>query len=130
LQSLRALTIFLNDCGTIAQCSGSVQPLASVTKADKMILDQWERICRRFSENIPPSQLRLCIISDCKDLDTARDVARIASTLPLLHLCAIRFSTSLVEPLKELAKQTVLHLTGQDVPLAGAFQFFHLPKEI
>jgi hypothetical protein len=81
LKSLQILTINLNDCSS-QQCR--VQPLRTVSRADKTVLKQWERICKRLSVYVPPSHLRLCIICDYKDQNTAREVARITLLLPLL----------------------------------------------
>lgn len=127
LKSLQILTINLNDC-SFQQCH--VQPLGSVSRADKNVLKQWARICRHLALHLTPSQLRLCIICDCEDWDTAREVTRTASVLPLLQHCAIRLSAHRDETLRQLAKHTALCLTGQEEPLVGIFRFLDLPKEI
>jgi hypothetical protein len=127
LKTLQILTINLNDCSS-QQCR--VQPLGTVSRADKTVLKQWVRICRHLALYLTPSQLRLCIICDCEDWHTAREVTRTASVLPLLQHCAIRLSARRDEKLRQLAKHTALRLTGREEPFVGTFRFFDLPKEI
>ena len=101
-----------------------------MSRADKTVLKQWERICKRLSVYVPPSHLRLCIICDCKDRNTAREVARITLLLPLLQHCAIRLLSRRDEAFQHLGKAIALRLTGREEPFVGTFRFFDLPKEI
>ncbi|KIM94177.1 hypothetical protein OIDMADRAFT_61009 [Oidiodendron maius Zn] len=127
LKELRILIVKLNDCSPLRYRRST---LGGVSRADRRAVEQWRRICMRLSAYVPPLQLRLCLICDCSDWQTVREVANISSALPVLQDCAIRFFTRPVELLKQLARQTALRLTAQKEPALNPFPFLNLPKEL
>ena len=127
LKELRILIVKLSDCSSLRYRRAT---LGSVSRADRRAVEQWRRICIRLSAYVPPLQLRLCLICDCSDWQTARDISNLSSVLPVLQDCAIRFFTRPVELFKQLARQTALRLTAQKEPTLTPFPFLNLPKEL
>lgn len=107
-------------------------PMGVISRSDKQILSQWQRICTRLATNIRPNMLSLYIICDCKDQETAKMVVEPLLSMPVLKDCALRLATKNTHnELQSLAKSTVLRLTGRLKPQSsGPFRFQDLPKEI
>jgi hypothetical protein len=97
---------------------------------------QWHQLCLRLAESVQPRKLALYVECDCRDLDTARMMAKPLVMLPTLRDCALRLAMDYDREIQDLAKNTVLRLTGRrkskhrkSNPLPP-FRFLDLPHEI
>jgi len=94
---------------------------------------EWKHLCRHLAASTTPKRLRLCVICDVVDVEAAKQIAEPMLEIPILRECTLRFGLKgRQEELQELARKTVLKLTGRiitgitDTP----FRFMDLPREI
>ena len=149
LRSLRALVIRLNDCSPDGpadddddcRCTNWAfsrshprhpvsAPLGNVSRIDRGVLKQWKRICSLLAAHVPAHQFNLYVICDCKDIETAKEVARSMKVLPTLADCAIRFAIDRRMELSDLAEKTVWQLLRPMGPMTSSSRLMQLPNEI
>lgn len=154
LSKFRSLIIRLNLTSCISSCCGDTDhdarerrcgngfsscsrpsnhdaPLNYTSSSDQLVISQWMKICARFSESIQPGKLSLYITCDCVEHQTADMIIVPLLALPVLENCALRLAREYDEELQNMAKTTVLSLTGRSiVQNVQPFRFLDLPKEI
>lgn len=97
----------------------------------KLIILQWEKMCQRLATLVQPGTLKLYLICDCANLETAQMIAQPLTQLPLLTDCAVRLAYHRDKEILALAKATVQKLTAyQEPPPMASFKFPDLPREI
>jgi hypothetical protein len=149
LNALRVITIHLNICScTVACCNlpenfrrcGNFwecasdrkhdKPLGMVSRSDRATISQWTKICARLAAHAQPRKLHLYLICDCLELETAKAVVAPLAQLPVLLDCAIRLGKVYNADIQQLARATVLSLTGRQQKISAPFRFLYLPQEI
>ena len=105
-------------------------PLGYEPRNDKKLFLEWNRLCKHIACCIPPNRLRLCLICDVKDVESAQEVIKPMRQLPILSACSIRFSTATDHNLRCMAIKTALELTGRDSSLPLLPRLPQLPHEI
>ena len=154
LSKFRSLIIRLSLASCISSCCGDIDhdarerrcgngfsscsrpsnhdtPLNHTSSSDERVISQWMKICARFSEGIQPGKLSLYITCDCAEHQTADMIIAPLLALPVLENCALRLARECDEELQNMAKTTVLSLTGRsDAQAVQPFRFLNLPKEI
>lgn len=106
------------------------EPMSHTSISDQAIISQWQRICVKLSRSVLPGQLKLYIICDCEDLQTAKMITEPLTTLPMLRDAALRLRRDYDKQAQSLVENTVLRLTNRSSKLASPFRFLDLPKEI
>ncbi|PVI00475.1 hypothetical protein DM02DRAFT_614360 [Periconia macrospinosa] len=110
------------------------RPLSDISRTDKRILEDWEKVCRRLSEQIMPGRLALYVICHVKNTKVAKKITQSLLQLPTLRDCGICFGPSSHDSCKELRNQAtaaVQRLTEKDVSLLPQpFPFLSLPREL
>lgn len=94
---------------------------------------EWKRLCRHLAASTTPKRLRLCVICDVADVEAAKQIVEPMLELPILRECTLRFGLKArQEELQELARKTVLKLTGRTITgiIDTPFRFMDLPREI
>jgi len=148
LGSLTSLTISLNESKAACQdrgpegCSHDCEEcvegmrdttptlLSCVSRHDKSIIREWSNLCEHIARFITPSRLRLCLVCDVADFETAQRITQPMLNLPILLACSIRFSTNSNVGLRSLARTTACRLTGRSRPSSSPPLLPHLPYEI
>ena len=145
LQSLRVLVVRLNDCfpdenWPYCYCTRWAfrgrhpehlpSPLGNVSRFDRGVLSQWKRICSLLQTHVAARQLKLYVICDCADIETAREVTRSMEILPTLADCAIRIALDRKPELIDLAEKTVWQLLRPTKPATSSSYLIHLPDEL
>ena len=108
----------------------SVIPLGCVSRSDRGIISEWNRLCKHIACSIPPNRLRLCLICDVKDVETAQEVIKPMRQLPILLACSIRLSTETDHRLRCMAVKATRELTGKYSSLPPSPRLPQLPHEI
>lgn len=116
----------------LAERATHSRPLGSTKQADKFTISRWQRICSRLGSNLSENQLKLYLVTDLEDLQTAHVILDPLKRMPLLKEAAISLG-SLGEHLKDskpitLARITALGLTSK--PQVSPFNFMKLPVEL
>ena len=106
------------------------EPLGSVSRNDKDIILEWNRLCKHIARCIPPHRLRLSLICDVEDAETAQEVIEPMRQLPLLSACSIRLSTGPDHNLRRMAIKATHELTGRSSPPPPSPRLPQLPHEI
>ncbi|KAK6815395.1 hypothetical protein RU639_008974 [Aspergillus parasiticus] len=148
IQSLRSLTITLNNCSCVFQYGRTTyplmfpchptcrtnglhdKPLGSVARQDRAVLQEWQAILQNLADNIQPRSLRLNFICDTRDLQTARGIVESLECLPLLRDCSIRLGQDRNWSTYSLAQSISLQLTGKTLQNLGHPTTPHLPDEV
>lgn len=148
LGSLTSLTISLNerkascqdkgyegcfyDCEKCVECMRDTTPklLGCVSRHDKSIIREWSNLCEHIARFITPSRLRLCLVCDVADFETAQRITQPMLNLPILLACSIRLSTNSNPALRSLAKSTACRLTGRSRSPSSSPLLPRLPYEI
>ncbi|MCJ1259163.1 hypothetical protein MMC24_006999 [Lignoscripta atroalba] len=148
LASLTSLSIRLNKCSCVAdhQCDnpwdrcrschaackrGDDEPISKSTANGKAILQDWNLLADRIATNIQPSRLKLSLICDTINSDTAKDTVEPLIKMPTLAECAIRLGQAPNLELRRLAETTVFRVVDRPVDhLNSPFRFLDLPEEI
>ena len=105
-------------------------PLGYEPRYDKGIILEWKRLCRHIACCILPNRLRLCLICDVKDVESAQEVIKPMRRLPILSACSIRLSTKTNHTLRCMAIKATHELTGRDSSLPPLPRLPQLPHEI
>jgi hypothetical protein len=110
------------------------QRLSNTSRADRHILKQWERICRRLAEHILSDQLELYIVCHVESRPVVEQIIRPLLQLPTLRsggICLGPSNHASYGELRALAATAVQHLTSRAVlALQKPFPFLRLPKEL
>lgn len=96
------------------------------------LVKEWKQTCQLLTSHIQPNHLNLSIICDVADFESADEIARLVSQLPVLRECGIGFGPpmfyDLETNLQQLARQTVDKVTGRSTEYT--FRYMDLPREI
>lgn len=152
--ALRSLTVRLNNCSCIyghssfplhrafepreiAPCHELCEkygfhnkPIGNRARQDKALLQAWYELVDSLAPQISPGLIKLSIICDTKDLDTACQVMAPLSQFPLLKNCSIRLAESPDWRVFLLARTRTLELTGQPMDLVPNSSKYHVPEEV
>ena len=148
LVSLRSITIRLRssscvthhdctqpprDCGCHPLCNTHNlhdKPLSYKAHEDQIILDEWASLVDKIALHIRPSCLRLSVVCDVEDSQTALSFLKPFSRLPKLRGCAIRLGRSPDLTLQYLAQQTSNQVMGLSLDTTSSQFRGHLPEEV
>ena len=148
LGSLSSLKILLNECRNCGKDEGCqsylherVQRqehweddlpnlLGCVSRHDQSFISEWTKICEHLRRFITPSRLRLCLVCDVANLETARRITQPMLSLPTLSACSIRFSADSDSALRSLARLTAQRLTGSLLPQSLSPTLPSLPYDL
>lgn len=86
--------------------------LAPTSRHYKSVILAWERFCKSSAPHIQSCRLRLCLVCDTDNYDTAKAVLAPLLEFPTLKECSIRLSLEPDPELRRLAKTTTRSLTG------------------
>jgi hypothetical protein len=101
------------------------------TLEGKALLTEWEKTVEHIAQHVKPSTLRLNLICDVEDIETAQQVVQPLSQLPTLLDCSIRFNFVPEPDLQTLARSTAIRLMGHsEASHETAFRFMDLPVEL
>lgn len=100
--------------------------LNATSPAGQAQLRRWRAVCRSLSSGAP-GQLRLCLIWDVLDLNTANEIIAPLYELPHLKECTLRFKQTKNSGLAQLASTTSRQLTEVS---PSSFHFQKLPAEL
>lgn len=125
-------------CWCHGMCSATKKErlLWKAKRHDEVVsMKEWQRLCRDLKAHIQPNQLRLSLICDVADVESADEVAHPFLQLPVLRDCAIRLgsiylrsATSDSGPLQQLARQTADKMTDRSTE--RTFRYTDLPNEV
>ncbi|PPR00207.1 hypothetical protein CVT26_009074 [Gymnopilus dilepis] len=106
---------------------GRDMPLSRNSDMFEDVIGEWTQACKILQSAVRPD-MRLNIICDCADVETAQMIAEPLRSLPKVTECSIRLGQSPAMEWRQLAEETALLLTGR--PLVSPFRFSDLPKEL
>ena len=98
------------------------------SRHERYLLREWERVYTRLATTISPQRLRLCIICESADRDTAERFHRPFRSLPRLAACSVRLSPSPDTLLQSLANNISKYMTQK--PSENFSRFLDLPDEL
>lgn len=151
VRSLSDLTILLNASSCIDgfPCCGSTCHDQAFTKRACMDLDQhdqplqlssvhgqevmaeWTETARFLSDHVRPQRLRLHVVCDVADFETAKAVVQPLMAFARLRSCDFRLGRDPRDDLRALAAETAYRATGQAFSQsASPFPFLQLPLEL
>ena len=111
--------------------SGQDGPLGKISRYDRSVISEWRRLCGYIARHIPQSQLKLTVLCDTADYETAEEVVKPLLGLPTLQDCSIRLGQRPSHKLRRLAELTIARVTGRPTDyLEFIFRFTDLPEEI
>jgi len=111
-----------------ALCKRGKDPPLSITPTQGMgVFSQWLEVCKILQTGLGP-EMRLSVICDCADMETAQEIVKPMGGLPTMSECSIRLGQSPFMQWRQIAESTVLLLT--DRPLTRPFRFLDLPREL
>jgi hypothetical protein len=93
-------------------------------------LPTWAAIITRLSQTSHVADLELNIICNVEDSNAAKPIVDLLQSPLQISNCAIRLHEKPSVTLEELAKQTVLRVTGQQAVSPTPFRYFDLPAEL
>ena len=105
---------------------GSGSPFSLSSYNDRRLLDQWQVLCRILGAQCGPN-LRLMLVCDCENVQTALKIVEPLKFLPTIAKCAIRLGQSPNDELRRLAENAALQVIGSEERL---FRFQNLPDEL
>lgn len=106
-------------------------PLGRVSAYDRSVISEWSRLCGYIGAHIAQSQMRLTLLCDTVDYETAEEVVKPLLGLPTLKDCSIRLGRRPCHKLRRLAELTIARVTGRATDhLESVFRFTDLPEEI
>ena len=146
LSRLRCVTIAINKAGCYTStrgfgpCHNRVRPSSQdIEQADPvdrsdplhdMLLCEWDVALKRLVNDVNPFKLRLRLLIDCNNYETASRLLKPLEQTQKLADCSIRLSTFANEALKDLARTTALHSTGRKHQHQLFFRYLDLPNEV
>ena len=103
----------------------------SAEMMETKVVERWYGLCKVLERNARPG-LWLALIFDCEEnLEVAQKILRPMQKLPKLANCSIRLGPIPDSALRQLAKDTVIKLTGRkSASPRNSFSFASLPIEI
>ncbi|KAI0187806.1 hypothetical protein F4808DRAFT_354860 [Astrocystis sublimbata] len=130
-ESQDAKLIGLYSCHPLCQqYDAHDRPLRSSPRQDAAALQDWQDIVRRLATFCMLESLRLDIVCDTQDMETAHHVINQLSIIPQLRACSIRLSVDSNPQYSALARQAVRRLADrQQIPDYKPMNY-HLPLEI
>lgn len=108
------------------------KPLRSRARQHAAILQEWQDTISRLAVYCRLDSLRLDLICDTQDMETAHDVVSRLSPIQSLKACSIRLGQNPSWQHSTLARQTACHLVGrlpEQMPEIKP-RTYHLPPEI
>ena len=158
LSCLRVLSVRLNKCDCLFQeefrtlrhapeskCQGLMSchplckssgfhdhPLRSRARQHAIILHEWQDIVNKLAVHCSLESLRLDLVCDTQDMETAYDVVKRLSPIQNLGACSIRLSQNPSWQHSVVARQTAYRLVDSvPEPILGHKPIkYHLPPEI
>ena len=148
LQALQSLTIRLNNCSCIYGFSWYTEsiirpchtlceehalhdrPISNSARQDISLLQEWTTLIERFTAEIHTGRLKLSLVCDVKNPETAHHVIAPLNNIPRLKDCAIRLGKSPDWEIHSLARESVTCVTGQSLLKNSTAYNYHLPEEI
>lgn len=123
----------LFSCHPLCQHYGAHdQPLRSRARQHAAILQEWQDMVGRLAAHCRLESLRLDLVCDTQDMETAHDVVNRLSPLQNLGACSIRLSQRPSWQHSALARQTACRLVDrlpEQIP-ENKPKTYHLPPEI
>jgi len=120
------------NCGNVyvhcSQPTNHDEPLTHTSISDQAIIFQWQRICSMLLRSVFPGQLKLYIICDCEDLQTAKMITEPLTMLPSLRDAALRFRRDHDKRIQILAENTILRLTNRPRNSRGPIPILRPPS--
>ncbi|KAI0849909.1 hypothetical protein F5Y00DRAFT_261015 [Daldinia vernicosa] len=129
--SLNAI-YFWDCCGERPKCLSDIKPIVSTIPDHRSLLERWENTARFIGSRIETQNLKLGLICDVDDEETAYLAVKPLRYLHTLSSCEIRLSNKPNSRLENIARKAALHALGQR-PLKQppeSFPFLRLPLEI
>ena len=108
----------------------SGEPLGCVFSHDKRIILEWTRLCKHIACYIPPNRLRLCLVADVCNVETAQEIIKPMRQLPTLSACSICLSPDTDNNLRCMAINATRELTGRYPTQPPSPRLPRLPHEI
>ena len=106
-------------------------PLNHAVPSHQLIISQYQWIFSQLAANAQPGNLRLYLICDSENVETAKVIMESLVQLPNLQDCRPRLAEDCNGELLNLAKETILRVTRRLSFLSlPPFKFPHLPREI
>lgn len=96
--------------------------------AQQDVLSSWKRAAQHLSKHIQPGKLRLSIVCDCADDETARRIVQPMKALPNLAACDMRLGQHPNTTQADIARETALERVG--ISSKPSFPFSKLPTEL
>jgi len=106
---------------------GRDSPLTVTPTQGMGIFSKWLEVCKLLQTGLGP-EMRLSVICDCADMETAQQIVRPMAGLPTVSECSIRLGQSPFMEWRQIAESTVLLLTNR--ARTRPFRFLDLPKEL
>jgi len=107
------------------------KPLGTFSHQEQTTLCKWQGLARRIATHIKPFKLRLYLICDAKDHETAEEVVRPLLSFPTLADCAIRLGRRPDIRNQDLAQKTPTRAMGHRLDhIESPFRFLDLPQEL
>lgn len=106
-------------------------PLSNGTPDADAAIEQWKAVVEKLAQHITPAQLRLAVICDTADVESATAISQTLLLLPRLAACSLRLAQTAESHLhaQSLSERTAREAVGQ-VLYDGHFPFLKLPAEI
>ncbi|KAI6090708.1 hypothetical protein F4821DRAFT_228870 [Hypoxylon rubiginosum] len=137
LSSLSFLKVYLNVVHTFdcrdrhSKSIDNSAPLNHTIESHFSLLEQWENAAERIGSHVNPQVLKLGLICDVIDEETARLAIEPLRHLPLLSGCEIRLGPKPNRQLESIARKAALKGTGQWPPIPSkSFPFLRLSPEL
>lgn len=148
LASLTSLSVSLNACPCNAEhCLRGIRyhcractycpprdcdkPLGRISRYDRSVISEWSSLVSRIAIHISPSKLRLVLICESADYETAFEAVQPLKVMPMLKECLIRLDQRPNHEFRRLTEVTIAQVTGRSMDyLKSIFRFKELPEEI
>ncbi|KAE9368669.1 hypothetical protein N431DRAFT_486151 [Stipitochalara longipes BDJ] len=112
---------------------GNQQFLRSAMLHSRSIeMTKWKTLCQHLAASVTSHQLKLWIICEVNNIETAKEITAPLTEPPVLRLCSIRLNSEpFMTELQDLARDITLKLTSQRPDaLDYPFRYLDLPREI
>jgi hypothetical protein len=118
--------------GKMLDCGHTVSLAAPPTKGEESDFLKWKRFCNQLASVLEPKRLKLWLICEVTDMDTAKKYMTPLLRLPELRECAIRLGGDPENhSLQELAEMTAIRMKYRPISRqALPFRLMDLPNEI
>ncbi|PPQ84178.1 hypothetical protein CVT26_015258 [Gymnopilus dilepis] len=106
---------------------GRDPPLSANSPDAKEVVEKWVAFSGILVKNLRP-EMRLTVISDCADLESAQKVVDSLKVFPTLSQYSVRLGQSPSMPWRKVAEDVVYKLMNRQT--LGTFQYLNLPMEL